>query len=399
VATGTVRRAAVRVRPGWALLLAGALAAGVAAAADPGAAGASARQAWPPFVLVAGLLMIGLVAEEDGVFGWLGDRLAGAARSGRSLFVAVVVTVAVVAALLNLDTSVAFLTPVLLYTARRRGTDGGVGTEGAVLLSTCLLVSNAGSLLLPGSNLTNLIVLGHLHLTGGAFLARMGLPWVAAVVVTAAVVAWAAPVGGPGYGPAPVPPGADPGPAHRLVLGPGLVAVLAAAVLVVVLAAPALPVVAVGLAAVAARTLMRRRSLRPVLEVVGLPVLAGLFGLAVGLGAAGRDWSLPARLLSHLDPWSTAAVAAVTSVVVNNLPAASLLSARVPPHPYALLVGLNLGPNLFVTGSLAWVLWLRSARAAGGSPSIGQAVRLGALAVPLSIVAAVGALMITGSGS
>jgi arsenical pump membrane protein len=227
----------------------------------------------------------------------------------------------------------------------------------------------------------------------------MGLPWVAAVVVTAAVVAWAAPVGGPGYGPAPVPPGADPGPAHRLVLGPGLVAVLAAAVLVVVLAAPALPVVAVGLAAVAARTLMRRRSLRPVLEVVGLPVLAGLFGLAVGLGAAGRDWSLPARLLSHLDPWSTAAVAAVTSVVVNNLPAASLLSARVPPHPYALLVGLNLGPNLFVTGSLAWVLWLRSARAAGGSPSIGQAVRLGALAVPLSIVAAVGALMITGSGS
>jgi arsenical pump membrane protein len=52
-----------------------------------------------------------------------------------------------------------------------------------------------------------------------------------------------------------------------------------------------------------------------------------------------------------------------------------------------------------VTGSLAWLLWLRSARTAGGSPSIGQTVRLGALAVPLSLVAAVAALMITGSGS
>jgi arsenical pump membrane protein len=370
--------------------------------------------------------MIGLVADEDGVFGWLGDRLAGAARSGWSLYVAVAVTVAVVTALLNLDTSVAFLTPVVVYTARRRGSDGAAGTEGAVLLSTCLLLSNAGSLLLPGSNLTNLIVLGHLHLTGGAFVARMGLPWVAAVVVTAAVVAWVGGVGragevgrAGGVGRAGAlgrageagragdggqdevagRPAPDPGPRHRLVIGPGLVAVMAAAVLVVVLSAPALPVLGVGLVAVALRTLIHRRSLRPVAEAVGLPILAGLFGLAVALGTAGRDWSLPARVLAHLDPWATAAVAAVTSVAVNNLPAASLLSARVPPHPYALLIGLNLGPNLFVTGSLAWVLWFRSARTAGGSPSIAQTVRFGALSVPLAVVAAVGALMITGSGS
>ena len=60
---------------------------------------------------------------------------------------------------------------------------------GSALLYGCLLLSNAGSLLLPGSNLTNLIVLGHLHLTGGQFVARMWLPWLAAVLVTAAVVA------------------------------------------------------------------------------------------------------------------------------------------------------------------------------------------------------------------
>ena len=81
-------------------------------------------------------------------------------------------------------------------------------------------------------------------------------------------------------------------------------------------------------------------------------MLIGLFGIATALGTLGRSWSGPATLLAHLDPAGTAAVAAVASVLVNNLPAASLLAARVPPHPYPLLVGLDIGPNLFVTGSL-----------------------------------------------
>jgi arsenical pump membrane protein len=136
---------------------------------------------------------------------------------------------------------------------------------------------------------------------------------------------------------------------------------------------------------------------RAALEVVGLPVLVGLFGVAVALGAAGRAWSGPARLLAHLDPWSTGAVAAATAVLVNNLPAASLLAARVPRHPLPLLVGLNLGPNLFVTGSLAWLVWLRAAHQAGARPSIRQAVRLGAVAVPLSIAASLAALTLVGS--
>ena len=68
-----------------------------------------------------------------------------------------------------------------------------------------------------------------------------------------------------------------------------------------------------------------------------------------------------------------------------------------PHHPFALLVGLNLGPNLFVTGSLAWILWLRAAQTAGARPSIAKASRLGAVTVPLSMAAAVGALVLTGA--
>ena len=111
--------------------------------------------------------------------------------------------------------------------------------------------------------------------------------------------------------------------------------------------------------------------------VLGVPVLVGLFGVAVALGTLGRVWSGPATLMSHLDLWGTAVVAAVSSVLLNNLPAASLFAARVPAHPLAMLVGLNLGPNLFVTGSLAWFLWLRAARTAGARPSIAKASRIG----------------------
>ena len=82
---------------------------------------------------------------------------------------------------------------------------------------------------------------------------------------------------------------------------------------------------------------------------------------------------------------------------MNNLPAASLLAAHQPPHPFELLVGLNVGPNLFATGSLAWVLWWRSAPTGRRSPSIRRATVLGLVSAPLAIAAAVGVLVLQGS--
>jgi arsenical pump membrane protein len=66
-------------------------------------------------------------------------------------------------------------------------------------------------------------------------------------------------------------------------------------------------------------------------------------------------------------------------------------------HPFSLLIGLNLGPNLCVTGSLAWLLWLRAARGAGAQPSLARASVLGLVAVPLSMAVALGALALTGA--
>ena len=350
----------------------------------PSAAQAAASQDWPPFVLVTGLLLIGLVAEDDGLFAAAGHQLARVTKGGGVLFAGAMVLIGTVTAVLNLDTSVAFLTPVLIYTARSRG-----GGE-APLLYGCLLLSNAGSLFLTGSNLTNLIVLGHVHLSGAAFIARMWAPALAALVVTAVVVAVFE------RRALPVDAGELTRP-DRPVLGLGLAAVVAATVLVMTSSSPALPVAIVGVVAIGIRLVGRRDRLRHVLGVLSTPTLMGLFGVAVALGTLGRAWSGPATLLAHLDLWGTAVFAAVASVLLNNLPAASLLAARVPGHPYALLVGLNLGPNLFVTGSLAWLLWLRSARNAGAKPSIATASRIGALAVPLSMAAALGVLVLTGS--
>ena len=197
----------------------------------------------------------------------------------------------------------------------------------------------------------NLIVLGHLHSNGSAFLARMWAPALAALVVTAVVV-------GAIEHRSLRARGGEPTSPDRPVLGLGLVAVLLATVLVLILPSPALPVAIVGMVAVGVRVAAGRERLRRIIDVLGVPALAGLFAVAVALGTLGREWSGPAILLSHLNLWETAAVAAASSVVVNNLPAASLLAARVPKHPFALLIGLNLGPNLFVTGSLAWLLWL-----------------------------------------
>jgi arsenical pump membrane protein len=174
-----------------------------------------------------------------------------------------------------------------------------------------------------------------------------------------------------------------------------MLAIAASIVFIVLLRNPALPVVVVGVVAALFRLVQRRVARRDVLDVVGLPTLVALFGLAVTLGTIGRDWSGPGQLFGHLDRWGTAFVAAGVAVLVNNLPAASLLAARAPQHPFALLVGLNVGPNLCVTGSLAWLLWLRAARHAGTRPSLLHASRLGLIAAPLSIAGAVGALMLT----
>jgi arsenical pump membrane protein len=343
---------------------------------------AAASQVWPAFALVTGLLLVGAVAERDGLFAAAGGALARLRTGPRTTFVLALGLVTVVTAVLNLDTSVFFLTPVLLHLARARGSNELPYLYGAVFMS------NAASLFLPGSNLTNLIVLDHEHVSGAAFLSRLWAAALAAAVVTALLLllVFRRELGAPDRD-------------ARLEqaaprLGVGAAAVAVATALVLLLSAPALPVLMVGIAAVALARVPRAR----LLAVVDVRVLGGLFALAVALGTIGRWWRGPESLVDSLGRWETAIVGALAAIGVNNLPAAVLLSADPPLHPRALLIGLNLGPNLAVTGSLSALLWLRVARSMGARPSIRRYSAIGLVIVPLSLAAAVATLWLVAPG-
>jgi arsenical pump membrane protein len=326
-------------------------------------------------VLVTGLLLVGLVAAEDGLFASAGAALARAPGGVPTLYALLLALVAIVTVVLNLDTAVLFLTPVLVHAARSRGADERAFLYGAVFMS------NSASLLLPGSNLTNLLVLAREDVAGATFALRIWPAWSAAVVVTALVVGTAFPLrAGPPRG----------GEAPRARKSLGLLGTALAAVLVLALRQPALPVLALGVLLV----VLRRAGWSEIRRAVSPHVLGSLFVAAVALGTLARSWSWPDHLLRGAGPVATAAVAAATAVLVNNLPASVLLSAHVPAHPRALLIGLDLGPNLFVTGSLSAFLWLRAARGVGASPSIKTYARVGLVLAPLSIAAALLALKV-----
>ncbi|HEX3425204.1 MAG TPA: SLC13 family permease [Acidimicrobiales bacterium] len=371
--------------------MAGTVALGVAAVTAPSATRTALSRTWSPFVLVAGLLLIGEVAHEEGAF----DRAAATAArlpGGEVvLLVALLGLAAAVTAVLNLDTSVAFLTPVLILTARRRKASVQPFVFGS------LFMANAASLLLPGSNLTNLLVLGGEHISGATFAARMFPAWVAAVVVTAGtVVAWGR-FRDDDRDDATRADDLDPGQAT--VRGyVGITAAVLAAVTMVALPSAALPVAAIAVLAVAVRLTQRRLGRSELQATVDVPVLCGLFGLATALWSLAGTWSGPSHLMGHLSGWESAAAGALAAVALNNLPAAALLGSHAVAHPRALLLGLDLGPNLAVTGSLSALLWFQSARSVGFRPSPVTVSKVGAVLVPISMAAALLALKIFAPG-
>ena len=344
---------------------------------------AALHQSWPPFVLIAGLLLIGLLANRDGLFAWGGARLEALPGGGLALLGAALLLDAVVTAVLNLDTAVVFLTPVLVFAARRRR----VAVE--PFLYGCVFMANASSLFLPGSNLTNLLVLDAGNGGSGAsFAAKMFPIAITAAVVTAVGVGIsfrrhlaARPAGS----------GSVDAPDAEVELGAGLLATVAAVVLVLVLHQPALAVLAVGVVATLTELARRRVSLADIWRIVGLPSLVAAFVFTVALGTLARHWNGPAELIDGATGPETAGLAAISTVFVNNLPSAALYSAHAVDHSRMLLLGLNVGPNLAVTGALSALLWFRAAREVDARPSLIEFSRRG---VPLSLVAMAAAIVV-----
>jgi arsenical pump membrane protein len=338
---------------------------------------AALGQSWPPFVLVAGLLLLGQLAGRDGLFDAAASRLVRVPGGAVATLLACLALVALVTALLNLDTAVVFLTPVLLGVAERRRLDPAPFLYGAIFMA------NSSSLFLPGSNLTNLLVLAGAHRSGGSFLTTM-LPAAGAAALATAVGlllihrhALAAPA---------APPALEPPQPIRI--GPGLIGAVLAAALIVALQDPALPVLGLAVVLLVWSAARGRLDPRRALAALGAPTLLVLFALSVALGVLARSGAISLGWLHDAGAPATAGVAALSTVLINNLPSAVLLSSTGHLQAQALLIGLNVGPNLAVTGSLAVLLWWRAARAAGATPSALAYSRQGVLLAPVAIALA-----------
>jgi arsenical pump membrane protein len=334
-------------------------------------------QTWAPFVLILGLIFIGHAAALDGLFEALGARLANLPGGGVTLLVSMMMLVAVVTATLNLDTSVVFLTPILLNAARQRGVDERAFLYGSIFMS------NAASLLLLGSNLTNILVFTGRSVRGVVFTETMIGAWSTSVVITTLVIAawnWKRLTT---YHPS---ARERPPPIRR---GIGLIAFTVATILMLVLRSPALPVLIVGVVAECVEILkLRRTSVTATAKVANVPLLSTLFALALGVASLARVWHYPAHVMSVAGPWATGLIGAGSANVINNLPAAALLSSRLPAHPYQLLLGLDLGPNLCVVGAMSSLLWLRIARQHGAAPSAWTFSRIGVVVTVLTLAVA-----------
>jgi arsenical pump membrane protein len=285
------------------------------------------------------------------------------------------VAVALVTAVLNLDTSVVFMTPVALYAARAKGTD-----EKAFLYGT-IFMSNSASLLLLGSNLTNLLVFSRSSTLGSTFAQRMVLPWMAAVVVTITVVlVWR-------WRPLRQAASTVERSTTSFIVGPGVFAVAFAVVAMLFLKSPATWVFLVGVATVLYEIALKKRiALRDALTVTNPWTLVLLFGVAIAVGWFARFSTLTTSLLRHANVAATIVTSAIASLVINNLPAASFFAAHGVAHPYAMLLGLDLGPNVLVTGALSSLLWIRIARRNDARPSVLTFSVVGTVVASVAIV-------------
>lgn len=363
----------------------------------------------PTVGFLAAILVLAYLADVAGMFTWLGGLL-GKLSAGQPvrLLGLVFAAAAIITAVLSLDATVVLLTPVVFRTAV------GLGLRAKPHVYACTHLANSASTLLPVSNLTNLLAFSATGLSFLQFAALMGLPWLAVIAVEYVAFRW---FFRDDLRPAPAPAGTKP---HRDEAPPDEEMAPIPAPPVFVLAVLGITLLGFGASglvgvepvwvAVAGAAVLALRSLiRGEINVSGLVREASplfcLFVFALGIVVAGVTGHGMGRALGAMLPTEpsfagllgVALSAAVLANVVNNLPATLVLLGvlGLDPHPglvLAMLIGVNVGPNLTYVGSLATLLWRRVLANREAAPTLTEFLRLGALTVPIGLLAGVAAL-------
>jgi arsenical pump membrane protein len=348
------------------------------------------------YLFLIGMMLLSEVAREAGLFDWLAALATRLAKGSPSRLFALVYGVGVVVTVfLSNDATAVVLTPAVAAAMRAAAV-----SEPLPYLLICAFIANAASFVLPISNPANLVVYGSHMPPLFEWLPLFALPSLASIVATYVMLRWSQ--------------------RHRLsrevvrrvemphlsfggrVAGIGIIVTA-----IVLMAASAygyqlgLPTAVAGVLTAAVTLFAERRSPLGVVKGVSwgvLPLVAGLFVLVEGLQQTGSIPALGSLLLSMAEgsaagtAWAFAGATAPAANLVNNLPA-GLVAATVfqsAEFPEMLrrfvLIAVDLGPNLSVTGSLATILWLAALRREGISVSGRAFLKVGIVVMPPALV-------------
>jgi arsenical pump membrane protein len=355
---------------------------------------ATDRRILPLLVFLCSVIVLAELAARAELFDVVATRITILARgSNAALFGLCLLFAAATTIILNLDTTAVLLTPVMLATAVR------AGVPALPLAMTTVWLSNTASLLLPVSNLTNLLAMNRVRLSPMEFAARMALPQLAALVVVAGclwVLYWR-------HNPNRYEPPAPFVPRDRRVFIAASIA--CGAFIAGILAGVSLywmtPICAAGLAAAFAAW-ERGQLAWSLLPWRLLVFVTGLFLVVDAVSRHGlSDWM---TTLIGTDPGAEGVIRAgaaggVLSNVLNNLPSYVAGEAVIPRANHdqllGLLIGTNVGPLVTPWASLATLLWAERCRAAGVRVSWPRFVATGAVTAVLVLAASIGALLST----
>ncbi len=367
-------------------------------------AGHAVAEGMDVYFFLTGMMLLAELARYYGVFDWVSSVAVEHARgSCARLFTLVYAVGILVTVFMSNDATAVVLTPAVLSAVRRSR------AEPLPHLFACAMIANAASFVLPISNPANLVVY-RAHLPPLAqWMAAFGLPSVLSIAVTYLVLRWyyrrdlRCAVPGHQQYPAFTPAGKFVLAGIFITAGVLLVASALGRDLGLPTCISALVIAAVVIAATRTNPL---RIARHIAWSV-LPLVAGLFVLVEAMNQVGA-MQVAARLLiraEHLPAdagaFLAAAVIGVGNNLVNNLPLGLIAGSTLrlmDAHgliAHAVLVAVDLGPNLSVTGSLATILWLIALRREGVHVGFGSFLKVGAVAMPLALAAAIaGAVMV-----
>ncbi len=351
------------------------------------------------YLFLTGMMLLSELARQEGLFDWLAARAASlAGGSATRLFTLVFGVGTVVTVFLSNDATAVVLTPAVAAAVR-----AAEAKEPLPYLLICAFIANAASFVLPISNPANLVIYGSHMPSLLQWLPRYALPSVLAIVATYGVLRWTqrARLRQAVASSIVIPKLSVAGMLAACGIGATAIVLLGASAFDLQLGLPTC------LAGVATALLVLTRSKCGPVDVVRnvswgvLPLVAGLFVLVEALqktGVTDRLSDLVQGLVrdsATLAAWVAGAALGFACNLVNNLPAGLVAgrvveSGAVPEHVRgAVLIGVDLGPNLSVTGSLATILWLTALRREGHSVSAWSFLKLGALVMPPALLLAV----------